>query len=89
MTEILFNADLNISKSGKKHIITLSKVVATQIFLYFRPDPWGKIPIFTHMFQMGWFNHQLLVYRTNVSTFEVYLTHPTEWLWLQAVRIIV
>ena len=27
---------------------------------YFHPDPWGNDPIYiTHIFQVGWFNHQL------------------------------
>ena len=25
---------------------------------YFHPETWGKIPILTNIFQMGWFNHQ-------------------------------
>ena len=28
-------------------------------FFMFIPDPWGNDPILTHIFQMGWFNHQL------------------------------
>ena len=33
-------------------------VVATQIFLEFSPRTLGKISNLTHIFQMGWFNHQ-------------------------------
>ena len=35
-------------------------VMASQIFSHFHPDPWEKIPFLTHMFQVGWFNHQLV-----------------------------
>ena len=34
-------------------------VVATQTFFIFAPIL-GKIPVLTHIFQMGWFNHQLV-----------------------------
>ena len=30
-----------------------------QIFFIF-PPTWEKIPILTHIFQVGWFNHQLV-----------------------------
>ena len=31
------------------------------IYFYFHPDPWKNDPIWRlHMFQMGWFNHQLV-----------------------------
>jgi len=33
-------------------------VVATQTFFIFTPIPWGRFPILTNIFQMGWFNHQ-------------------------------
>ena len=29
-------------------------------FGIFTPDPWGNDPIDEHIFQMGWFNHQLV-----------------------------
>ena len=32
-------------------------MVATHLFCIFTPNL-GKIPILTHIFQMGWFNHQ-------------------------------
>ena len=35
-------------------------VVATQIFVYFHPEAWGRWTHFDeHIFQRGWFNHQL------------------------------
>ena len=35
-------------------------MVATQIFFDFHPEPWGDDPIWLiHIFQRGWFNHQL------------------------------
>ena len=35
-------------------------VLATQIVFIFNPDPWGfMIQFDEHIFQMGWFNHQL------------------------------
>ena len=34
-------------------------VVATEIFFMFTPEAWGRFPIWlSHIFQMGWFNHQ-------------------------------
>ena len=33
-------------------------LVVSNIF-YFHPENWGNDPILTHIFQMGWFNHQL------------------------------
>ena len=33
--------------------------MATQIFFYFHPDPWGMIQFDEHIFQMVWFNHHL------------------------------
>ena len=38
-------------------------MVATQTFCIFHPIPWGNDPIWrSHMFQMGWFNHQLAMF---------------------------
>ena len=37
-----------------------------QIFSHFHPDPWEKIPFLTHMFQVGWFNHQLVTWKQNI-----------------------
>ena len=34
------------------------------IVLKFSPQNWGNISILTHIFQMGWFNHQLNGYQT-------------------------
>ena len=35
-------------------------MVATQIFIDFHPEPWGDDFQFDkHIFQRGWFNHQL------------------------------
>ena len=31
------------------------------IFVNFHPEFWGRFPILTNIFQMGWFNHQLQV----------------------------
>ena len=36
-----------------------SWVVATQIFFIFTPNPGEMIQFDEHIFQMGWFNHQL------------------------------
>ena len=33
--------------------------MATQIFFMFNPKIGEDEPILTHIFQMGWFNHQL------------------------------
>ena len=42
----------------------LSWVVATQLFFYVHPDPWGFLIQFDeHIFQMGWFNHQPVSFR--------------------------
>ena len=38
-------------------------MVATQRFFIFTPKM-EKIPIFTNIFQMGWFNHQLVFFLT-------------------------
>ena len=35
-------------------------MVATQIFFMFTPKIGEDEPILTHIFQMGWFNHQLV-----------------------------
>ena len=32
-----------------------------QTFFVFHPLPWGMIQLHVHIFQMGWFNHQLVV----------------------------
>ena len=34
---------------------------------YFHPEPWGNDPIWTTIFQMGWFNHQLDTYPIDQS----------------------
>ena len=47
---------MNMSENSGKDT---NWVVATQFFFMFIPDPWGNDPILTHIFQMGWFNHQL------------------------------
>ena len=31
--------------------------------MFFNFHPWGNDPVLTHIFQMGWFNHQLAVHR--------------------------
>ena len=32
------------------------------IIFYVHPEPWGNDPIFDkHIFQTGWFNHQLVI----------------------------
>ena len=31
--------------------------------MFFNFHPWGNDPVLTHIFQMGWFNHQLVVHR--------------------------
>ena len=36
---------------------------------YFHPDPWGRFPFDDHIFQMGWFNHQLQLGTTDVESF--------------------
>ena len=42
-------------------------MVATQAFFYFHPEPWGfMIQFDEHIFQMGWFNHQLLQDLSNI-----------------------
>ena len=28
---------------------------------YFHPDPWGRLSTLINIFQMGWFNHQLVL----------------------------
>ena len=37
-------------------------VVATHIFFIFTPNFGEDEPILTHIFQMGWFNHQLEIF---------------------------
>ena len=43
---------------GTTSQVILGGVVATQTFSEFSPRKLGKIPILTHIVQMGWFNHQ-------------------------------
>ena len=38
-----------------------SKVVATQIFVIFTPEIGEMIQFDEHFFQLGWFNHQLVM----------------------------
>ena len=38
-----------------------NKVVATQIFFMFTPKIEEDEPILTHIFQVGWFNHHLVL----------------------------
>ena len=48
-------------------------LVATQIFFYVHPDPWGFMIQFrlVHIFQMGSFNHQLVVFSILFQNFVV------------------
>ena len=34
---------------------------ASKYFFAFHPETWGKIPNLTHVFRMGWFNHQPVI----------------------------
>jgi len=43
---------------GKTRKKTNNQMVVSNAF-YFHPEPWGNDPNLTHIFQMGWFNHQL------------------------------
>ena len=43
----------------ENHGIGVFWVVATQIFFIFTPNFGGMIQFDDHIFQMGWFNHQL------------------------------
>ena len=40
-------------------LYNINWVVVSNI-LYFHPEPWGMIQFDEHIFQMGWFNHQLV-----------------------------
>ena len=37
-----------------------------KLFFMFTPT-WGKIPILTNIFQLGWFNHQLVMFVESIS----------------------
>ena len=36
-----------------------------QIFSHFHLDPWGRFPCLTNIFQLGWFDHQLVTWKNN------------------------
>ncbi len=45
---------------------------------YFHPDPWGRWTHFDeHSFQMGWFNHHLEIYLSELVDFK-YQVHPLQ-----------
>ena len=56
-------ADISCNTDGRKLFFLMllqTWVVVSNIFIFFYFHPYlGKIPILTHIFQMGWFNHQL------------------------------
>ena len=56
-------------------------MVVSNVF-YFHPDPWGNEHQFDeHIFQMGWFNHQLVVFWETFfvgKISKISETHPSE-----------
>ena len=49
--------------------------IGEEIFFHVHPDPWGNDPIWRpHIFQVGWFNHQL-----EYCWWQPEIPRPTTW----------
>ena len=55
---------------------------------YFHPEPWWNDPILTNMFQMGWFNHQLVMVFGPKVDYD-YFSGRFPWTWDVSLDLIV
>ena len=58
-------------KNGGNSGVFVSLVMASQFCSHFHPDPWGRFPFLTNIFQLGWFNHQLVTWKKHLRKIAV------------------